>query len=115
MEGATLCVVGAGAMGAQIAHQAALHGVPVRLYSRSQERLDGATQQCGGLLRKRVEKGKLEAADCDGQLTEQTMAPPLRSISLSTAPTFSPSNQMFTGRTSAKRWAPRHGNCSASA
>jgi 3-hydroxybutyryl-CoA dehydrogenase len=65
---ATLCVVGAGAMGAQIAHQAALHGVPVRLYSRSRERLDGATQQCGGLLRKRVEKGKLEAADCEAAL-----------------------------------------------
>lgn len=60
----TLCVVGAGAMGAQIAHQAALHGVPVRLYSRSQERLDGATAQCGGLLRKRVEKGKLSAEEC---------------------------------------------------
>jgi 3-hydroxybutyryl-CoA dehydrogenase len=55
-------------MGAQIAHQAALHGVPVRLYSRSRERLDGATQQCGGLLRKRVEKGKLEAADCEAAL-----------------------------------------------
>jgi 3-hydroxybutyryl-CoA dehydrogenase len=68
MEGATLCVVGAGAMGAQIAHQAALHGVPVRLYSRSQERLDGATQQCSGLLRKRVEKGKLEAGDCEAAL-----------------------------------------------
>jgi 3-hydroxybutyryl-CoA dehydrogenase len=65
---ATLCVVGAGAMGAQIAHQAALHGVPVRLYSRSRERLDGATRQCGGLLRKRVEKGKLEAADCEAAL-----------------------------------------------
>jgi 3-hydroxybutyryl-CoA dehydrogenase len=59
-----LCVVGAGAMGAQIAHQAALHGVPVRLYSRSRERLDGATAQCGGLLRKRVEKGKLTAEEC---------------------------------------------------
>ncbi|MEO8898854.1 MAG: 3-hydroxyacyl-CoA dehydrogenase family protein [Candidatus Dormibacter sp.] len=65
---ATLCVVGAGAMGAQIAHQAALHGVPVRLYSRSQERLDGATAQCGSLLRKRVEKGKLAAADCEAAL-----------------------------------------------
>jgi 3-hydroxybutyryl-CoA dehydrogenase len=65
---ATLCVVGAGAMGAQIAHQAALHGLPVRLYSRSQERLDGATAQCGGLLRKRVEKGKLAAADCEAAL-----------------------------------------------
>lgn len=65
---ATLCVVGAGAMGAQIAHQAALHGMPVRLYSRSRERLDGATQQCGGLLRKRVEKGKLAPADCEAAL-----------------------------------------------
>ncbi|HEX4754570.1 MAG TPA: 3-hydroxyacyl-CoA dehydrogenase family protein [Candidatus Dormibacteraeota bacterium] len=68
MEAATLCVVGAGAMGAQIAHQAAVHGLPVRLYSRSQERLDGATAQCGGLLRKRVEKGKLAAADCEAAL-----------------------------------------------
>lgn len=59
-----LCVVGAGAMGAQIAHQAALHGMPARLYGRSQERLDGATAQCGGLLRKRVEKGKLTAEEC---------------------------------------------------
>jgi 3-hydroxybutyryl-CoA dehydrogenase len=67
MEG-PLCVVGAGAMGGQIAHQAALHGVDVRLYSRSRERLDGAQQQCAGLLRKRVEKGKLEAADCEAAL-----------------------------------------------
>lgn len=65
---ATLCVVGAGAMGAQIAHQAALHGLPVRLYSRSQERLDGATAQGSGLLRKRVEKGKLAAGDCEAAL-----------------------------------------------
>lgn len=64
----TLCVVGAGAMGAQIAHQAALHRVPVRLYSRSRERLDAATTQCSGLLRKRVEKGKLDAGECDAAL-----------------------------------------------
>src|ERR1700676_620613 len=63
-----ICVVGAGAMGSQIAHQAALHGVAVRLYSRSRERLDSASQQCGGLLRKRVEKGKLAAADCEAAL-----------------------------------------------
>jgi 3-hydroxybutyryl-CoA dehydrogenase len=67
MEG-PLCVVGAGAMGGQIAHQAALHGVDVRLYSRSRERLDGAQQQCAGLLRKRVEKGKLDAGDCETAL-----------------------------------------------
>jgi 3-hydroxybutyryl-CoA dehydrogenase len=64
MEG-TLCVVGAGAMGCQIAHQAALHGMPVRLYSRSRDRLDGALRDGEGLLRKRVDKGKLSAEDCD--------------------------------------------------
>lgn len=67
MEG-TLCVVGAGAMGAQIAHQAALHGMPVRLYSRSQVRLDAAIELCSTLLRKRVEKGKLASADCEDAL-----------------------------------------------
>jgi 3-hydroxybutyryl-CoA dehydrogenase len=64
----TLCVVGAGAMGGQIAHQAALHGVPVRLYSRSRERLDGAREQCGALLRKRAEKGKLDSRECAAAL-----------------------------------------------
>jgi 3-hydroxybutyryl-CoA dehydrogenase len=72
MEGARgegpLCVVGAGAMGGQIAHQAALHGVSVRLYSRSRERLDGAQQQCAVLLRKRVEKGKLDGGECEAAL-----------------------------------------------
>ena len=68
----TLAVVGAGAMGAQIAHQAALFGVPVRLCSRSRERLDAATQQCSGLLRKRVEKGKLDAAECEAALARVT-------------------------------------------
>jgi 3-hydroxybutyryl-CoA dehydrogenase len=67
-----ICVVGAGAMGSQIAHQAALHGVAVRLYSRSRERLDSATQQCGGLLRKRVEKGKLQTGDCEAALQRVT-------------------------------------------
>ncbi|HSP65641.1 MAG TPA: 3-hydroxyacyl-CoA dehydrogenase NAD-binding domain-containing protein, partial [Candidatus Deferrimicrobium sp.] len=67
MEG-PLCVVGAGAMGGQIAHQAALHGVDVRLYSRSRERLDGTQKQCAALLRKRVEKGKLDGDDCEAAL-----------------------------------------------
>ena len=34
----TVCVVGAGTMGSQIAHQIALGGYPVQLYSRSAER-----------------------------------------------------------------------------
>jgi 3-hydroxybutyryl-CoA dehydrogenase len=68
----TLCVIGAGAMGGQIAHQAALHGVPVRLYSRSQDRLDAAHYQCGRLLRKRVEKGKLDSVECEAALARVT-------------------------------------------
>ncbi len=47
-------------MGSQIAHQAALHHVEVRLYGRSDERLRTSTQQCATLLRKRVDKGSLE-------------------------------------------------------
>ena len=64
----TLCVVGAGAMGGQIAHQAALHGVPVRLVSRSRERLDAAAAESAGLLRKRVDKGRLDASECEAAL-----------------------------------------------
>ena len=63
-----VAVVGAGTMGSQIAHQVALHGYPVRLYSRSRERLDQATASTGSLLRKRVEKGRLEAAELDAAL-----------------------------------------------
>ena len=59
-----VCVVGAGTMGSQIAHQVALHGYPVTLYSRSQDRLDEAVRTTGALLRKRVEKGKLDADQC---------------------------------------------------
>lgn len=37
--GPTLAVVGAGAMGSQIAYQAALHGYDVRLIGRGEDRL----------------------------------------------------------------------------
>lgn len=68
-----VCVVGAGTMGAQIAQQVALAGgYPVRLYSRSQERLDAAVRSNAKLLGKRVEKGKLDAADCEAALARVT-------------------------------------------
>ncbi|HZS13538.1 MAG TPA: 3-hydroxyacyl-CoA dehydrogenase family protein [Candidatus Dormibacteraeota bacterium] len=63
-----VCVVGAGTMGAQIAQQAALHGYPVALFSRSRERLDAAVRSNAKLLAKRVEKGKLSQEDCDAAL-----------------------------------------------
>jgi 3-hydroxybutyryl-CoA dehydrogenase len=55
-------------MGAQIAQQVALAGYPVSLFSRSPERLDAAVKSNAKLLTKRVEKGKLDAAECDAAL-----------------------------------------------
>jgi 3-hydroxybutyryl-CoA dehydrogenase len=69
----TLAVVGAGAMGGQIAHQAALHGYDVRLISRSEERLRVAGASSAALLRRRVEKGKLDAGACESALARVSM------------------------------------------
>ena len=68
----TVSVVGAGTMGSQIAHQVALGGYPVQLYSRSAERLQSAVSSTAGLLRKRVERGKLDADECQRALDRVT-------------------------------------------
>jgi 3-hydroxybutyryl-CoA dehydrogenase len=70
----SLAVVGAGAMGGQIAYQAALHGYDTRLISRSEDRLRSASDAACGLLRRRVEKGKLDAAACDAALARVTLS-----------------------------------------
>src|ERR1019366_1747114 len=49
-----------------------LHGYQVRLISRSEERLRAATASAAGLLRRRVEKGKLDAGACDAALARVT-------------------------------------------
>ena len=64
----TLAVVGAGAMGGQIAHQAALHGWDVHLVSRRPERLQAAHDEAALLLRRRVDKGKLDRDACEDAL-----------------------------------------------
>jgi 3-hydroxybutyryl-CoA dehydrogenase len=69
----TLAVVGAGAMGGQIAYQAALHGYDTRLISRSEERLRSASTASSALLRRRVEKGKLEGDVCEAALVRVTL------------------------------------------
>jgi 3-hydroxybutyryl-CoA dehydrogenase len=61
----SVAVVGAGTMGSQIAYCVALHGYGVRLFSRSDERLREGTASATGLLRKRVEKGKLDPAELE--------------------------------------------------
>jgi len=63
-----VCVVGAGHMGGQIAHQAALHGFDVLLCSRTEARLAAAREESAKLLRRRVEKGKLEPDRCEAAL-----------------------------------------------
>ena len=68
MAGPVLAVVGAGAMGGQIAYQAALHGYDVRLISRSEDRLRAASTTCSALIRRRVEKGSLDADACEAAL-----------------------------------------------
>lgn len=61
----SVCVVGAGTMGSQIAHQVALGGYPVRLFSRSHQRLETTVAATSRLLAKRVEKGKLSQEEYD--------------------------------------------------
>lgn len=68
----TVSVVGAGTMGGQIAMAVALAGYPVALFSRSQERLMGAMRTNTELLRKRVEKGKLDADQYQATLERVT-------------------------------------------
>ena len=60
-----LAVIGAGSMGAQIAQQAALHGVDLRLQDKSAEQLKKALESNRGHVMRRVEKGKLGQAEAD--------------------------------------------------
>jgi 3-hydroxybutyryl-CoA dehydrogenase len=63
-----LAVVGAGSMGAQIAQQAALHGMDVLLTDKSEAQLVRAVESNRGHLERRVEKGKLARDDADAAL-----------------------------------------------
>src|SRR5438105_847411 len=54
-----LAVVGAGSMGAQIAQQAALHGIDVALQDKDDAQLRKARDSNQGHLARRVEKGRL--------------------------------------------------------
>ena len=68
-----LAVVGAGSMGAQIAQQAALHGVDVRLQDKSEEQLQKARSSNQGHLARRVEKGRMSRAEAGAELERVRM------------------------------------------
>jgi len=70
-----LAVVGAGSMGAQIAQQAALHGIDVWLTDSSDEQLARAVESNRGHLERRVEKGKLTREDADAALARVRVTP----------------------------------------
>jgi len=55
-------------MGAQIAQQAALHGIDVWLTDKSDDQLARSVESNRGHLERRVEKGKLARADADAAL-----------------------------------------------
>jgi 3-hydroxybutyryl-CoA dehydrogenase len=55
-------------MGAQIAQQAALHSIDVRLHDQTDEQLRKAVDSNRGHLNRRVEKGRLTAQDAEAAL-----------------------------------------------
>lgn len=62
---APVAVLGAGAMGTQLAYQIALHGHPVRLWSRSRDRAGRSMAQCRQLLGRLVERHRMDATQCE--------------------------------------------------
>jgi 3-hydroxybutyryl-CoA dehydrogenase len=63
-----LAVVGGGFMGSQIATQAALHGIDVRLQDVSEEQLEKSMELNRGHLRRRVDKGRMSESDLEDTL-----------------------------------------------
>jgi 3-hydroxybutyryl-CoA dehydrogenase len=64
----TVCVVGSGTMGSQIAQQTALGGLDVWLTDVSEEQLARAVEGNRKLLMRRVEKGQLSEEDANAAL-----------------------------------------------
>lgn len=76
----SLAVVGAGSMGAQIAQQAALHGLDVALVDKNQEQLTKAVESNRGHVMRRVEKARLSPADAEAALKRVRTTADLRAV-----------------------------------
>ncbi len=61
----SICVVGSGIMGSQIAMQCALHGYNVMLHDLTEELLSKAMESNRGRLKRRVDKAKMTQAQMD--------------------------------------------------
>jgi 3-hydroxybutyryl-CoA dehydrogenase len=72
-----IAVIGAGTMGAQIAQQAALHGLPVALYDVSPTQIERALASNRGHLQRRVDKGTLGEETRDAALAKVRPVPDL--------------------------------------
>jgi 3-hydroxybutyryl-CoA dehydrogenase len=80
-----LVVVGAGTMGAQIAQQAALHGIDVSLVDVDAEHLQRAMASNRQHLDRRVEKGKLDRSEADAATNRVTATTDLASAASESA------------------------------
>ncbi len=67
-----LCVTGAGQMGAQIAVQAAMHGLEVALHDISEEQLERAVSENRKHLGRKVEKGSMTADELEATFARLT-------------------------------------------
>jgi 3-hydroxybutyryl-CoA dehydrogenase len=77
-----VCVVGAGAMGRQIALNTALHGYEVTLYDVRREALDDARSWADEYLAGRVAKGRLSQEQVDQARARLHLEPELRQAAL---------------------------------
>ena len=73
-----LAVVGAGSMGAQIAQQAALHGIDVMLQDQELAQLHRAQESNRRHVMRRVEKGRLPADEAEAALGRVRITTDLR-------------------------------------
>ncbi|HLH67637.1 MAG TPA: 3-hydroxyacyl-CoA dehydrogenase family protein [Candidatus Dormibacteraeota bacterium] len=63
-----LAVIGAGSMGSQIAQQAGLHGLAVRIHDLSREQLQRGLDSNRSWLRRRVERGRMSVEEMEAAL-----------------------------------------------
>ena len=76
----TVGVIGAGQMGAGIAHVSALHGYDVLIHDVARDRIDAGLQTIQKNMARQVAKGLIDQAGMDGALTRIRPAPELQMI-----------------------------------